>query len=366
MNTAPHPAPPSLQAELCRTLQAHSWLLLIVVIHAAAAGALYLRFPGNDDVLLLLEGFLTSLLMGPIFALSAYALFVMVCKRPRRLIRYLRLHVQSFMSRQRLIHALPALLLLPLFTTSFTIAKTAVPLLHPYDWDRRLAAADQLLHGGVQPWVWLQALAGYPIVTAILNLAYHLWFFIMFATVYWLMFSTERPLLRMQFLLSFVLSWILLGNVMAVLLSSAGPCYYHLVASGPDPYAPLMQYLHQADRHIPVLALRVQDLLWQGYRQHLGVSGMTISAMPSMHVASSVLLALLGWRLRPAAGIALTIFALLILAGSIHLGWHYAVDGYAGAAGAIAIWLLVGRLQRRAGTGLVGAAATPAASGSGP
>ncbi|HJV00208.1 MAG TPA: phosphatase PAP2 family protein [Burkholderiaceae bacterium] len=362
MNTRPPTARVSTRAELRAALHAHRWLLLIVVLHAMAATVLYTAYPDDNNLLMLLEGYLTSMLLGPLFSLCAYALYVMVCKRPRALVHYLRQHIAAYLTRHRLLQALPALLLLPVFASSFTIAKAAVPRLHPYDWDRRLAAIDQLLHGGVQPWVWLQLLAGYPLVTAILNLAYHLWFFIMFAIMYWLVFSTERGRLRMQFLLSFVLCWTILGNVMAVLLSSAGPCFYHLVAAGPDPYGPLMQYLHRADRHIPVLALHVQDMLWQGYRQHMGVSGLTISAMPSMHVASSVLLALLGWRLRPAAGIALTVFAVLILAGSIHLGWHYAVDGYAGAAGAILIWKLVGWLQGRASERAV--PATPAPAGS--
>lgn len=344
MNTLSLPPTATPRAMLRAALYEHRWLLRIVLLHALVASVLYFRFPADNDILLLAEGFLFSLLIGPLFALCAYAMYVMVFVRPRELVRYLRQHVGAYLTRRRLLQALPALLLMPLFASSFTIAKAAVPLLHPYDWDRRLAAADQLLHGGVQPWIWLQALVGYPLVTAILNLAYHLWFFIMFATMYWLMLSIERGRLRMQFMLSFVLSWTVLGNVMAVLLSSAGPCFYHLVTPGPDPYGPLMQYLHQADRHIPVLALHVQDLLWQGYHQHAGVSGLTISAMPSMHVASSVLLALAGWRVRPAAGIAFTVFAVLILIGSVHLGWHYAIDGYAGAAGAILIWLAVGRL----------------------
>lgn len=369
MNSQP-PPPLGPRAELRAAWHAHRWLLLIVLLHAAAAAAevlaLHLSYSAEDDVLPLVEGYVTSLLLGPLFTLCAYALYVMVCKRPRQLIRYLREHIAAYVTRQRLLYSLPALLLLPLFASSFTTAKAAVPLLHPYDWDTRLAAADQLLHGGVQPWVWLQALAGYPIVTAILNVNYHLWFFIMFATLYWLVFSMERSQLRMQFLLSFVLSWILLGNVVAVLLSSAGPCYYHLVVGGPDPYAPLMHYLHQADRSIPVMALSVQEMLWQGYRDHTAASGLTISAMPSMHVASSVLLALLGWRLRPAAGVLFTMFAVLILAGSIHLGWHYAVDGYAGATGAILIWTLVGWLQRRASAALPAIAAAPAPAGSAP
>ena len=351
----PMPSVRTLSAELRPVLYAHRWLLLIVSLHAAAAGYLYLRYP-VDSLLLLFDEFVSSLFIGPLFLLCAYALYVMTCVRPHHLIRYLRVHIRTYLTRARLLHALPSLLLIPLFASSFTIAKATVPQIQPYAWDRRLAQLDQLLHGGVQPWIWLQAVAGYPVVTAVLNLAYHLWFFIIFAIMYALVFSTERPRLRMQFLLSFVLTWILLGNVAAIALSSAGPCYYGLVLNGPDPYAGLMQYLHRADQHVPVLALNVQAMLWHGYQQHIGVSGMTISAMPSMHVASLVLLACLGWRYGRAAGMALSAFALLLMVGSVHLGWHYAVDGYVGAIGAILIWRLVGWLLRHDRTEHAGAA----------
>lgn len=43
----------------------------------------------------------------------------------------------------------------------------------------------------------------------------------------------------------------------------------------------------------------------------------------------------------------MTLFAILIFAGSVHLGWHYAVDGYASALSTAAIWIGVGRLLRR-------------------
>ncbi len=35
------------------------------------------------------------------------------------------------------------------------------------------------------------------------------------------------------------------------------------------------------------------------------------------------------------------------MVGSVHLGWHYALDGYVGAAGAYAVWRAVGALQSR-------------------
>jgi len=44
------------------------------------------------------------------------------------------------------------------------------------------------------------------------------------------------------------------------------------------------------------------------------------------------------------AGGAFALYAVFIAIGSVHLGWHYAIDGYVGAALAGACWLLAGRV----------------------
>jgi membrane-associated phospholipid phosphatase len=146
-----------------------------------------------------------------------------------------------------------------------------------------------------------------------------------------------------------VISWIVLGTVLATVFSSVGPCFYGLLIGGNDPYAPLMTSLHAADKVIPVWALDVQEMLWSGFKESGGAPVLGISAMPSMHVATAVLLALLGWRINRPAGIALTLFALIIMIGSVHLGWHYALDGYVGAAGAYIVWRVVGWQLSRSG-----------------
>jgi hypothetical protein len=46
-------------------------------------------------------------------------------------------------------------------------------------------------------------------------------------------------------------------------------------------------------------------------------------------------------------GRAFLAFLALMLLGSVHLGWHYAIDGYAGIAGTIVLWWGCGRLLRR-------------------
>ena len=49
------------------------------------------------------------------------------------------------------------------------------------------------------------------------------------------------------------------------------------------------------------------------------------------------------------AGWLVAAYALVIQIGSVHLGWHYAIDGYVGAALALSIWLVAGALLRRLG-----------------
>jgi hypothetical protein len=61
-------------------------------------------------------------------------------------------------------------------------------------------------------------------------------------------------------------------------------------------------------------------------------------------VAIAVLMALLGWRVHWFAGVAYTVFAALIFLGSVHLAFHYAVDGYVAAAMVFAIWYVAGKL----------------------
>ena len=132
-------------------------------------------------------------------------------------------------------------------------------------------------------------------------------------------------------------------------ISSAGPVYYGRVTGLADPYAPLMDYLHAVAGQYPVWALKVQDSLWATYQAGGTDFGSGISAMPSLHVATSVLFVLVAWRTNRLLGIGFAIFALLIQVGSVHLAWHYAIDGYLSAALMIPIWLVAGRLARAFG-----------------
>ena len=68
--------------------------------------------------------------------------------------------------------------------------------------------------------------------------------------------------------------------------------------------------------------------------------------MPSVHNGLAALFALAASRLNRIAGWALWAYAALIWLGSIHLGWHYALDGIVGIALTYGIWIVCGAHRR--------------------
>ena len=68
--------------------------------------------------------------------------------------------------------------------------------------------------------------------------------------------------------------------------------------------------------------------------------------MPSMHNASALLYALAGYQVSRFAGRLLSVHAILIFIGSIHLGWHYAVDSYLAWALTLVIWFAMAPVSR--------------------
>ena len=241
-------------------------------------------------------------------------------------------------------------LAIPLAISACSAAKQAIPILHPFTWDPVLSSIAARVDGGHPLWQRLQPILGKPEITSDLDWFYHrAWTTLILAVVVWT--GLSRPSAnRRRFLIAFVLLMLVVGNLLALALASAGPAYYGLLAHGAqDPYAGLVVYLRSVDAHTPLLSVRGEQVLWYAYRHHVEALGYGISAMPSMHVASAALMAFFGFRFSRLLGVVLLGVAACTFAGSVALGWHYTLDGYVGAATAGVVWFVAGRIARAVG-----------------
>ncbi|MGE5092529.1 MAG: phosphatase PAP2 family protein [Bacillota bacterium] len=214
--------------------------------------------------------------------------------------------------------------------------KAGLPLLHPFAFDALLAGLDHALHH-TDPWRLLRFLTR-PRALRLVDAFYAAWYIAFFLVV--VAWGWARPSAqRRRFLTAMMLTWIV-GSVLSVLVASAGPVYYNRVTGEPGPYLELIRRLHA----LPLAATRLQAQLWDAY-VHPGVTfAKGIAAFPSLHVAMPALYAMstpprwhltrwLWWGFT-----AVTLFA------SVVLGWHYAVDGYAGILLAAGCWWVTGHL----------------------
>jgi len=156
----------------------------------------------------------------------------------------------------------------------------------------------------------------------------------------WMAVFCRNEALRRRYLLAFLCCWIVNGTLVAGVFMSGGPAFHALLGADPQPFADLLAYLQQLPG--PFSVVEEQRILWQAYLTEGPTVGAGISAFPSLHVTMAVLSMLAAWRLNRWLGIALSLFAAVIIAGSIHLGWHYAVDGYVGALLTLVIWAVAG------------------------
>jgi hypothetical protein len=247
---------------------------------------------------------------------------------------------------ERLILAGPLLLLTPAFFAAFTSIKSGITHLHPYTWDPALAAADRALLGD-DAWRLLQPLLGHPPVTFALSALYSAWHPAMLLLFGALTLSLGNPVLRLQSLLSLVVSWALLGTWAAIELASVGPCFAGALHVGDGAaFADQAIYLRKANSQLPILEFVEQGRLLSAAGAGRPTLGSGISAMPSMHIAVAFLMMMVGWRLGRWAGVIGTLYLVVVIIASIHLGWHYAVDGLAALVGAAAIWLVCGLVAR--------------------
>lgn len=335
-------------------LRVSTALLVPIFIYAIFAWILLEPLGRSSDIFQTAYGSLTLRTWGVAFALIfvAYSLHLVLVRRPKRpvMVMISELRVNVLAPSQLLMRLTPLVMLTPLLNC-LTAIKTAIPLIKPFSYDALFAEIDRAIFG-TDPWVITHALFGNPYATWSLQFAYTYWFFLMWISVIYAAVKTDLRVFRVQYLLSFALTWIVLGSIAALLLSSAGPCFYGSIVPGPDPFAPLMERLRVLDTTLRELkigtggvdALELQAMLWKSYLSSNTSVGSGISAMPSLHVGIAVLMARAAFDLNRKLGIGMTMFALMIWVGSVHFGWHYAIDGMVSAPLVLIIWGFAGRV----------------------
>lgn len=226
---------------------------------------------------------------------------------------------------------------------TFCYVKSLIPYMHPYALDPLLQRVDLWLHGGKTPFEWFAPHLSDRQFLWIDILYFKPWFLGLMLYMLWQSFAIRQPVGRAAFLSSFMMTWILLGNGLATLLSSVGPTYYPLFYQ--DAFTAMNQALldriYAIHAQFPLAdAVGNREQLLDWYRNATLIDLNVMSSMPSLHTAICILTALHSWRFHRWLCVVTIPYTLLVFFGSFMLGWHYAVDTYVSGICVYAIWRL--------------------------
>lgn len=248
-----------------------------------------------------------------------------------------------------LVHRALPVVAFTLFLAAFVHFKMRIPDIGGFRWDETFAALDAKLFGGRQAFEVLAPVYELPWLISALDKLYSLWIPGIFVFWCWVAYDGRLPMaLRQQYLVATVVTWVFGGVMMATLFGSVGPAFYTQIHTAlPDIYAALTAKIAAINASHTLVAIPVQQQLFEAY-QHPDVNVVGgISAMPSMHNAQATIFVLTALRLNKWLAVAMGLFGVVIVSASVILGWHYAVDSLAGMALALTVWKVSGWVLAR-------------------
>ncbi|MCB2075456.1 MAG: phosphatase PAP2 family protein [Novosphingobium sp.] len=227
--------------------------------------------------------------------------------------------------RRRAVYVTSVILLAGLNMIAFMWMKPLLNYLVPFWADPMLANLDHAIFLGHDPWK-LFAWLNFPWS----GLVYHqFWFAMMILMLLVVAIAPPSPQ-KSAVMLSYFLLWSIVGPVIHTLMPAAGPIFYERMGYGGrfDGLAPGPE------------TQWVADYLWSIYSSESFGAGSGISAMPSMHVTITVWMMIAVWMFARQFVLPALVAGSAIFLLSISLGWHYAIDGIAGAVAAVGCFLI--------------------------
>ena len=280
---------------------------------------------------------LQLILLVPLLLMALVWQFAVVASRkPKHPAKALATTLWS--QRSRIVEGIVFILSLAAMMQIYMVIKVAIPQYLPFYADPYLADMDLAVFGS-DPWRLTHMIIG-PTGTRFLDYFYIFpCVLVTMGMTVWACFSRDRVFSR-QAVLAIALCWLVLGNWGALAMSSAGPAYVEHFY-GDNRYAELFNALPS-----DLMAVQTQNFLLENFGDP--GFGKGISAMPSMHNALHLLLIWMlydrfgaSWQL----GLAL-IFELVVFVASVHLGWHYAMDGIVSAVLVPPVWYFAKNIER--------------------
>ncbi len=309
--------------------------------------SVYLDFPINFSFTTYLETLWAGIYITGILWCIYYYFYLLIQKETRPIKKFCIKITKILFPLSKSISFIVSITFVNLIFSNHTFLKSLIPTINSFHWDTKLSDLDKIIHFGYIPWEITHAMFSSSWASLIINIAYNAWFFVMWGVLLFFLVYKKKLVLRQQFLLTFALSWMVMGVFLATLLSSAGPCFMDLI-TGDTRYIPLMDKLNLQNQYLTSIdfgrlwALSTQEYLWNEYVASNNSIGSGISAMPSMHVSISILMALSTYRISKKVGYIFYLFTIIIQIGSVHLGWHYAIDGYTSIVLTIILWKSIG------------------------
>jgi hypothetical protein len=323
--------------------------LLYLIIGGYAVSALllgaWLGVGERMNLLIYLPTWLLSIFAGSLFYVLLVEIPAAIRSEPTAPITALSRRLAP-LATPRAAASLILIVALGFFMGVFTSVKTILPFMADFSWDATLAELDAALHGGVDPWRLLHPLLGHPRANEGVEFLYAaVWMILTCGGAAWVAGAAAIAPSKNRLLTTFLLSWILLGNLMAGAVFSAGPAFYEAVVGSPR-FAELVAY-HASQAEGATSAHTLQTWLWAKHQAGEMQIGTGISAFPSMHVSMATLTMIAAFCAHRNLGYLALLYLAAVMATSVHLGWHYAVDGYVSVICTLGLWLLLKPLQRQ-------------------